>query len=135
MTLNPVLDLVLSQWIPPLISVLLGGLIASILVPRWQTDFEKARLYDKRKLELLEKISEAFPRYVVNWNHLNHISIHEAKKEVLIRMKHSVNKSSLKIAEQCERYINLFIKRIAKLLHLVRNDLGLLYPAPRLEGA
>jgi hypothetical protein len=80
MTMNALLDIVLKEWIPPLVSVLLGGLIASILVPRWQVKFEKGRLYDRRKLELLEQISETFPRYVVNWNRLIYISLHEAKK-------------------------------------------------------
>jgi hypothetical protein len=80
MTLTPLLDIILKEWIPPLVSVLLGGLMASILVPRWQAKFEKGRLYDKRRLELLEKISESFPLYIVNWNRLIHISLHELKK-------------------------------------------------------
>jgi hypothetical protein len=76
----PVLEIILKNWSPPIISVLLGGVIVSILVPRWQVRFEKSRLYDRRRLELLESIAGNFPHYVANWRRLMQISHHEFEK-------------------------------------------------------
>lgn len=75
-----VTTLILKEWVPPLISVLSGGLIISLLVPRWQATFERSRLYDKRRLEILESISQDFSRYIDNWRRLIQISHHEVRK-------------------------------------------------------
>ena len=80
MDLYEFLEIVLKNWGPPIISVLVGGLLVSILVPRWQVRFEKSRQYDKRRLELLEGIAKTFPLYVANWRRLIDISFYEEQK-------------------------------------------------------
>lgn len=64
------LALMMRHWGPPLITILLGGLCASILFPRWQASYTRARAAAQHRLELAESLASAFARYVTAWRRL-----------------------------------------------------------------
>lgn len=76
-------EAIIGKWVPALISVIAGGLVASVLVPRWQAKSNRNRLIEQRKLEICEGISDTFPKYIANWRRLIEISKHEIKKKSL----------------------------------------------------
>lgn len=70
----------LTQWAPPLITVLLGGLLASILFPRWQDRYARYHAREERKLALAEQLSKDMTRYVTYWNRLRTIAELESSR-------------------------------------------------------
>jgi hypothetical protein len=71
------LAIALQYWIPPLLSVVIGGIMASFIVPRIQKRFEQNKSISARRLEISEAIVSALAKYVVNWKRLMQISRHE----------------------------------------------------------
>lgn len=67
---NSPLALIIKGWGPPLISILIGGLFASILFPRWQDSYTRARAATQHRLDLTEQIASAFARYITAWRRL-----------------------------------------------------------------
>src|SRR4051812_25866706 len=76
----PILDAIVRSWIPPIASVIVGGLLASVLVPRIQKKFEINKSVSLKKIELAEKIAASFPKYIMNWKRLIQISQFEIEK-------------------------------------------------------
>ena len=66
--------IVLTQWVPPLITILIGGYLASILFPKWRDSIVRTRATEDRKLALAEDLSKCLTRYLLNWNRLRTIS-------------------------------------------------------------
>lgn len=64
----------LTEWVPPLFTVLVGGLLASLLFPRWQDSYARNKAREERKLALAEELSRNMTRYVTHWNRLRTIA-------------------------------------------------------------
>ena len=50
----------LTDWMPPLITIVIGGLFASILFPAWQSRFNKSKAASSRRLEIAESVAKHF---------------------------------------------------------------------------
>ncbi|MBB4123972.1 hypothetical protein [Martelella radicis] len=74
LTEHSVSYIILKEWIPPLIAIVVGGLFASVLFPRWQENFSRNRARELRRLEILEEVSRCANRYIVSWKRLIIIS-------------------------------------------------------------
>ncbi|WP_434052361.1 MAG: hypothetical protein RDA78_24395 [Roseibium sp.] len=70
----------LTRWVPPLITILVGGLFASILFPRWQENYARNKAREQRKLEIYEEVARWTYRYGVFWDRLITISRLEKSK-------------------------------------------------------
>lgn len=71
---HSVLYIVLSEWVPPLITILIGGVLASVLFPRWQDQHARYHAREDRKLALAEEFSRNITRYLVCWRRLRTIA-------------------------------------------------------------
>ena len=71
---HSVLFIILSEWAPPLITILVGGLVASILIPRWQDAHARYHAREARRLALAEELSRNFSRYTTALSQLHTIS-------------------------------------------------------------
>lgn len=77
---NSFLYLVLRYWVPSLLSIIAGGLFASVLIPRWQARWSKNRAQEDRRVELYETIAEHFSLYITAWRRLIEIATLEATR-------------------------------------------------------
>ncbi|MGB3408005.1 MAG: hypothetical protein WBA67_10965 [Jannaschia sp.] len=66
--------IVLSRWLPGLITVVAGGYVASILFPRLQRSAQRAGQVEEKRIEIAEQIVQSFNRYIVSWRRLIQIS-------------------------------------------------------------
>lgn len=66
--------IVLSRWLPGLITVVAGGYLASILFPKLQRKAHRTSQFEEKKLQIAEKIVQDFNRYIVAWRRLIQIS-------------------------------------------------------------
>ncbi|UWQ17086.1 hypothetical protein [Jannaschia sp. M317] len=66
--------IVLSRWLPGLITVVAGGYMASILFPKLQRSALRASQVEEKKIEIAEQIVQGFNRYIVSWRRLIQIS-------------------------------------------------------------
>ena len=66
--------IVLGQWLPIIFSVVIGGLLANILFPRWQQTFQESRKLIEKKFEISEEIARQFIFYHNAWRRLLYIS-------------------------------------------------------------
>lgn len=71
---------VVSRWLPSLITVLAGGYMASILFPKLQRNFQRSSQIEEKKIEIAEEIVQCFNRYVVSWRRLIQISQLEVER-------------------------------------------------------
>ncbi|WP_161555708.1 hypothetical protein [Mangrovicoccus ximenensis] len=74
------LALMLKGWGPPLVSIVIGGLFASILFPRWQDRFSRSRAGLDKRMELAECIAAQLARYLTAWRRLIDIARLEAAR-------------------------------------------------------
>ncbi len=77
---NSIAYIALTGWVPPLITILLGGLLASVLFPRWQDQRARYQAREDRKLALAEELARNMVRYVASWNRLRTIAELEASR-------------------------------------------------------
>jgi len=68
--MNEFVKIILTNILPPLISVGVGGILVAYFAPRLQKRFERTKLYDRRKMELSEEIVDSFTLYVSGWRRL-----------------------------------------------------------------
>ncbi|MCA8883337.1 MAG: hypothetical protein KDA50_06260 [Rhodobacteraceae bacterium] len=64
------LSLMIRHWGPPLISILVGGLFASVLFPRWQESWTRTRARSQHGLEMTENLASSFSAYLTAWRRL-----------------------------------------------------------------
>lgn len=64
------LAILLTEWGPPFVTIVIGGLFASILFPRWQDIWTRTRAASQRRLDLTQDIASAFEKYVTSWRRL-----------------------------------------------------------------
>jgi hypothetical protein len=67
-----------EKWGPPLISILVGGVVAQIVLPRLQASFNRTKLFDEKRVLVMEELAEVFPTYIANWARL--ISMAQAER-------------------------------------------------------
>jgi hypothetical protein len=78
--MNPVLNqhsvlyIILTEWAPIFITIIGGGLTASVLVPRWQNKYNRNKALETRRLEIAEHVAKALNRYVYLWGRVISIS-------------------------------------------------------------
>ncbi|PSH68602.1 hypothetical protein CU102_12625 [Phyllobacterium brassicacearum] len=69
----------LSDWVPSLITIVAGGVFASILLPIWQDKSAKSKALAGRRLDIAESVTKSFQKYIVSWRRLMDISKLEQK--------------------------------------------------------
>jgi hypothetical protein len=74
--------LIIRHWGPPLITIVLGGLFASILFPRWQDAYTRSRAASQHRIDLTEQIASAFTSYITAWRRLIAIAELGAEREL-----------------------------------------------------
>jgi hypothetical protein len=96
------LHIVLKEWVPTLITVLVGGGLLTTLIPRCQTDFERTKAYESHRLSIAESTAKDFTAYILYWQRLRDVAElektrmlspdeAERKKEFAVRRNESVN--------------------------------------------
>jgi hypothetical protein len=60
--------------IPTLVSIIVGGLFASILFPRWQSRYTRTKTLTEHRFALTEALAAQFQAYVTAWRRLIQIS-------------------------------------------------------------
>lgn len=64
----------MTSWGPPVITLLVGGVLANLLYPRWQERAARNRTFNERRFAIMEEIADLFPPYVAAWRRLVQIS-------------------------------------------------------------
>lgn len=72
--------IVLSRWLPGLITVVAGGYMASILFPKLQRNSQRITQIEEKKIAIAEEIVQCFNRYIVSWRRLIQISKLETER-------------------------------------------------------
>lgn len=77
------LYIALNEWAPVFFTVVIGGLFAVIIFPRWQDRYlNRKTIYDNR-VKISEKASELLNSYTTIWRRLIEISHYEKKAHEL----------------------------------------------------
>lgn len=63
-------EIVLVEWAPLVFSLIVGGVLANILFPRWQAKIQRAKDLAQRRRELCEEVIQAFESYISNLSRL-----------------------------------------------------------------
>lgn len=96
----------LENWMPALITALVGGLLVAYLAPMIQTRFAESSVLKKRQLELWESIGENFTNYIIWRSRLNTAARAEASPGSVTRGKEFLERKERYITER-DRYANL----------------------------
>lgn len=75
----------IRHWGPTIITIVLGGLCASILFPRWQEQYNRAKAMGEHKVALLEDIAVQFTLYIAAWRRLISIAELEQNRDLTPR--------------------------------------------------
>lgn len=101
------LTIALSEWAPASISILLGGLFAIIVFPRWQDRYVAKKTAAERKLSISEEAAELLDAYTTSWRRLIEISKYEAnfsgsgdELETIASRKHALAEKRSEIHDQ-----------------------------------
>lgn len=71
---NSPLAIALAQWVPAGITIVVGGVFASILLPRWQNANARFHAREARRLAIAEEMAKNMERYILSLNRLLIIS-------------------------------------------------------------
>ena len=110
---KPFKEIVLAEWMPALITALIGGLLVAYLAPTLQTRFTELSVQKKRRLDLWESIGDNFTQYILWRGRLNSIAKTE---QSYIKNRHKLPKD---LQDRRERYVN----ERDKYINLIRRDL------------
>ena len=77
--------LMIRHWGPSIITIVVGGICASILFPRWQAQYNRAKALGERKVALLEDIAVQFTLYIAAWRRLISIAKLERDRDLTER--------------------------------------------------
>ena len=72
-----VITIILVEWVPVLLTIIVGGLFATILFPRLQDRYLEKKLGEERRQKILEEVAELLRVYTTAWRRLIEISSHE----------------------------------------------------------
>jgi type II secretory pathway pseudopilin PulG len=73
------LAIILAQWVPVVTTIVLGGLFAAIIFPRWQNSYLERKTLLERRQRLVEEAAELLNSYTNVWRRLIEISKYEIK--------------------------------------------------------
>lgn len=62
--------ILLRFWGPALLTIVLGGLFASIIFPRWQDRYIRRKSFEERRLSLREALLVSLDAYITEWRRL-----------------------------------------------------------------
>ncbi|MGD1923522.1 MAG: hypothetical protein ACFB03_04950 [Paracoccaceae bacterium] len=79
---NSIAYLVIESWGPPVLTIVVGGLFASILFPRWQAQYNRGKALGEHKIKLYEEIAEHFSLYIAAWRRLISIARLEKRRKL-----------------------------------------------------
>jgi hypothetical protein len=99
------LYIVLNAWVPAFVTVILGGFVASIVVPGIQRRYQRYQMRLDKKTELCEGTAKAFGRYIVSWRRLRQIS--ELERQRALTPEEADRKRGF-VAERNSRRDDLF---------------------------
>nr|WP_321249049.1 hypothetical protein [uncultured Ruegeria sp.] len=79
---NSIALIIASEWLPTILTILLGGWFASVLIPRLQANFERNKTREKRRFELAEEVAQNLVHYRMCWERLLSIAkLEQDRKE------------------------------------------------------
>jgi hypothetical protein len=90
-------EIFLAEWIPALLTALLGGAVVAYFAPKMQSQFTSEVALQKRKIDLWESIATDFTEYILWRNRLNSIALAEVE---LTQKKETVPKEMMQRKEQ-----------------------------------
>lgn len=61
---------IIKDWIPSLITIFVGGVVATLLLPRLAAGYAARRALADKRLEFAGRVAVAFRRYVMAWRRL-----------------------------------------------------------------
>lgn len=70
----------IKDWIPALITIFVGGLFATLLLPRLQGRYAARQALADRRADLAGKAAVGFRRYIMSWRRLRQISELEGER-------------------------------------------------------
>ncbi|MEL6266442.1 MAG: hypothetical protein AAFR52_12470 [Pseudomonadota bacterium] len=68
------LYIALTNWGPTVFTVGVGGYLASVLFPRWQSGYQMTKQRTARKIEIAESVARNLEGYIIAWRRLIAIS-------------------------------------------------------------
>lgn len=71
------LAIVFYEWAPIILTIVIGGLFATILFPRWQDRYIRRKVLTERQQSIVEEAAELLNAYTNIWRRLIEISKHE----------------------------------------------------------
>ncbi|WP_162652902.1 hypothetical protein [Lentilitoribacter sp. Alg239-R112] len=74
--------IVLNRWLPGVITVVVGGYVASILFPKLQQNAQRNTQVREKRTEIAEEIVQYFNRYIISWRRLIQIAKLEEVREL-----------------------------------------------------
>jgi hypothetical protein len=73
---------VVKDWIPALITILVGGAFATLLLPRLQGRYAAKQALADKRIEFAGKLAVGFRRYIMSWRRLRQISDLEQDRQL-----------------------------------------------------
>lgn len=70
----------IKDWVPALITIIVGGLFATLLLPRLQGHYAARQALADRRADLAGKAAVGFRRYIMSWRRLRQIAELEAQR-------------------------------------------------------
>lgn len=95
--------ILLSDWAPSFITILIGGIFASVIIPRWQYHDLRSRSQEERKHALAEELSRNLRRYTISWNRLRSIAELEISKQGTLTEEETARKRQFVEARSASR--------------------------------
>lgn len=139
------LAIVLAQWAPVVITIILGGLFASIIFPRWQSRYLERKTFLERRQKIVEEAAELLNSYTTSWRRVIEISRYELqlvegdrdttdalrmkkqfvtqRSEIHDKLMACLSRAKVVVSRQQRNEINLFIEWAESTSTLTLNEL------------
>ena len=101
-------EIFLANWVPALLTALIGGLVVAYLAPVIQTQFANSAALKKRQLELWESIGENFTNYIVWRSRLNSVARAEISYGPTDKVPKELLDNKARYLLERDKYRNLF---------------------------
>ena len=102
---NTLLHIFLKEWVPALITTIIGGGLIALLLPHCQADFEQSRAHQARRLALTESTVKSFTAYILGWGKLRHITELEVSTGQLAPDEHERKNAYVKERDEAGRLL------------------------------
>ena len=71
---NSLLSIALNEWVTAVLTIVVGGITGSLILPRLQSRYSRFHAREQRRVDIAEQISIRFTRYISSWRRLIQIS-------------------------------------------------------------